>query len=88
MSIPKSRCARDMDLKKSMLMGLDECHIALKEAYADLADEEFQRFAVEGHNNIASIVTHLLQQHDDFNAVLQRMRGIRTLKQSSLSSAL
>jgi hypothetical protein len=66
-----------MDIKKSMLMGLDECHISLKEAYADLDDDVFQCFAVEGHNNIATIVTHLLQQHDDFNAVLQRKRGMK-----------
>ena len=48
MTIPKSRFANDMDIKKSALMGLDECHIALKEAYADLDDGAFQRFGVEG----------------------------------------
>ena len=71
MPIPQHRMARGMDLKKSMLMGLDECHIALKEAYSDLSDEAFWRHAVPGRHNIATIVMHVLQQHDDFNGNLQ-----------------
>lgn len=75
MSIPKERLARDMDLRKSMRMGLDECHIALKESYSDLDDETFRTFPLEEHNNIAAIVMHLLQQHDDFNGNLQYRLG-------------
>ena len=66
MSIPEHRRASNMDLKKSMLMGLDECHIALNKAYSNLSDEEFRRFPVEERNNIATVVMHILQQHDDF----------------------
>ena len=32
----------------------------------DLSDEEFRRFPVEERNNIATVVMHILQQHDDF----------------------
>jgi len=75
MAIQEDRLAKDMDLKKSMRMGLDECHIALKESYADLDDETFWTFPLEDHNNIATIVMHVLQQHDDFNGNLQRRLG-------------
>ena len=77
MGIPSDRLARDMDLKKSMLMGIDECLIALKEAYSDLSDEEFRRFPLQNRNNIVTIVMHCLQQHDDFNRNLQYKRGIK-----------
>jgi hypothetical protein len=77
MPIPEDRLARNMDLKKSMLMGIDECHIALRESYADLSDEAFRRFPLEHHNNIATIVMHCLQQHDDFNGNLQHKRGLK-----------
>ena len=77
MAIPESRMARNMDLKKSMLMGIDESLIALKESYCDLNDEEFRRFPLASHNNIVTIVMHCLQQHDDFNGNLQHKRGIK-----------
>jgi hypothetical protein len=76
MPIPKSRQASDMDLKTSMLMGIDECHIAFKEAYSDLADDQFHSYSIEGRHNIATIVVHCLQQHDEFNGNLQERRGI------------
>ncbi|MDP6361078.1 MAG: DinB family protein [Planctomycetota bacterium] len=71
MSIDKDRFARDMDLVKSMRMGMDECHVALRESYADLADKEFWSYPLEGRNNIVTIIMHCLQQHDDFNGNLQ-----------------
>jgi hypothetical protein len=77
MPIPEERLARNMELKKSMLMGLDECHIALRESYAELDDDAFRRFPVKHHNNIVTIVMHCLQQHDDFNGNLQHRRGIQ-----------
>ena len=66
-----------MDLKKAMLMGLDECHIALREAYSGLSDDEFWRFPLEGHNNIVTLAMHVLQQQDGFNGILQQKRGIK-----------
>ena len=63
MAIPENRMARNMDLKKSMLMGLDECLIALRESYFDLNDDAFRRFPVENHSNIATIVMHCLPAH-------------------------
>jgi len=76
MAISEDCCARDMDLKKSMRFGLDECLVALRESYADLPDDAFHRFALEGHMNVATLVVHCLQQHDDFNGSLQYKRGI------------
>ena len=75
MGIRNERRARDMDLKKAMLMGLDECHIALRESYSDLSDDEFRRFPLPGHMNIATLVMHVIQQHDDFNGILQHKSG-------------
>ncbi len=77
MSIPENRLARNMDLKKAMMMGLDEAHVALKEAYHDLTDEQFRAFSFEGRSNIATYVIHVLQQLDDFNGNLQYRRGIK-----------
>ena len=77
MGVPDERMARDMDLRKSMLMGIDECHIALKESYCDLNDKQFRQFPVKKRNNIVSIVMHCLQQHDDFNGNLQYRRGMK-----------
>jgi len=77
MPIPQERQARNMDLVKSMRMGIDECHIALKEAYGDLTDEEFWRYALPDRHNIATVVMHVLQQHDEFNGNLQYRRGVK-----------
>ncbi len=77
MSIAEDRQARDMDLKKSMLMGLDECHLALRESYVNLTDGQFWRCPLSDHNNIVTIVMHCLQQHDDFNGNLQVKRNVK-----------
>jgi hypothetical protein len=71
----EDRCARGMDLKKAVAMGVDEVHVALREAFADLSDDQFHEFALEGHSNIATLVMHVLQQHDDFNGNLQYRLG-------------
>lgn len=76
MPIPEHRLASNMDLKKSMMMGLDEAHVALKEAYSDLSNEQFWAFPFEGRSNAATYVMHVLQQLDDFNGNLQLKRGI------------
>ncbi len=76
MPIPKSRQALDTDLKKSLSMGLDECHIALRESYADLVDEHFWQHGLEGRHNVVTVVMHCLQQHDEFNGHLQRTRAV------------
>ncbi|MBI2298913.1 MAG: DinB family protein [Armatimonadetes bacterium] len=51
-------------------MSLDECHIALREAYADLTDEQFHAYPIAGRHNIATVVMHVLQQHDEFCGTL------------------
>jgi hypothetical protein len=69
--------AKGVTLHKSMLMGMDECLIALGESLGGLTDEQFQRFALTDHMNIATLAMHCLQQVDQFNAELQQRRGIR-----------
>lgn len=68
--------AKGVTLHKSMLMGMDECLIALGESLEGLSDDQFTRFAVADHMNIATIARHCLQQVDHFNGELQRLRGI------------
>ena len=76
MPIDDAHMARAMDLQKAVRMSLDESHLALAEAYFDLTDEQFHAYPIEGRHNICTIVVHLLQQQDEFNAVLQQQRGI------------
>ncbi len=77
MAVPESRRARDTNLKLAMFMDVDEVLIALREAYADLTNEQFQAYPVSGRHNIATLVVHCLQQADEFNGYLQRHRGIK-----------
>jgi len=76
MPIAQDRLARGMTMHKAMRMGFDEALVALREAIADLTDEQFQRYHVPGRHNMATIVMHCLQQVDDFNGNLQLKRGI------------
>jgi hypothetical protein len=75
MTIPDHQFARDTDLLKSMRMGIDECLLALREAYADLTDADFWCYSLPDRHNIVTLVMHCLQQHDDFNGNLQYRRG-------------
>jgi len=76
MPIPDHRIARAADLGRGLSIGLDEAHLALREAYEDLSDEQFHAYPVEGRQNAVSIVMHVLQQHDRFNSHLERrLRG-------------
>lgn len=78
MPIAPDHFARGMDFAKSLRMSLDEVHLALTEAYADLTDEQFHAHVIAGRHNIVTIVMHLLQQLDEFNVLLQERSGVRT----------
>ena len=61
----KCRNAQDADLKQAILIGLDECLIALEESFQNINDDHIQAFPIPGENNIAWIVMHCLDNLDD-----------------------
>jgi len=60
----KCKSAQDTDLKGAIAIGLDEAFTALEESLYDLSDEQARSFPIPGHNNIAWIVMHVLQNLD------------------------
>jgi hypothetical protein len=66
--IGKHRCkaAERTDLLGAVRIGLDEAFTALEESVQNLTDEEAAAFPVAGHNSIAWIVMHTLQNLDEY----------------------
>ena len=66
MTIKKHECkiASNTTLKGALISGLDEIFTALEESFYDLTDEQAHKFLIEGHNNIAWIVMHCLDNLD------------------------
>jgi hypothetical protein len=58
--------ARNTDWKQAIAIGLDEALTALEESFYDLTDQQVRDFPIPGHNSIAWIVTHSLQNLDEY----------------------
>ena len=78
----KCRRAQNTDLKGAIAIGLDEAFTALEESFYDLSDEQMRAFAVPGHNCIAWIVMHSLQNLDEYTKARAFAEGIRAGEQS------
>jgi DinB family protein len=68
MVIGRHECknARDTRLREAIAICLDEEMTALEEAFYDLTDEQASAFPIPGHNNIAWIVMHCLDNLDEY----------------------
>jgi hypothetical protein len=69
MVIGKHACkdARKADsLKAAIKIALDDALTGLEESFCDLSDEQTRVFAIPGRNCIAWIVTHALQNLDEY----------------------
>ncbi len=78
MTLGKHECkiASNTDLKGALIAGLDEVFTALEESFSDLTDEQAHKFLIEGHNNIAWIVMHCLDNLDHCAVEIQTGKRI------------